>query len=123
MPPTPRAPAATSRPVLPVDQTVQFNLHSPNVIHSFGGITGFLMRMDVIRGRVNHYEVTPDTEGTFAGKCYELCGVSHAQMLFNVEVVSAEEYEAYLGSSSSRATRPTCRSVATSSTSRSASRT
>ena len=82
--------------VLPVDQTVQFNLHSPDVIHSFG-ITGFLMRMDVIPGRVNHYEVTPDTEGTFAGKCYELCGVSHAQMLFNVEVVSAEEYEAYLG--------------------------
>ena len=81
--------------VLPVDETIQFNLHSPDVIHSFG-ITGFLMRMDVIPGRVNHYEVTPDTEGTFAGKCYELCGTSHSRMLFNVEVVSVEEYEHYL---------------------------
>ena len=52
--------------------------------------------MDVVPGRVNHYEVTPDTEGTFAGKCCELCGTYHSRMLFNVEVVSAEEYEAYL---------------------------
>ena len=81
--------------VLPVGETVQFNLNSPDVIHSFG-ITGFLMRMDVIPGRVNHYEVTPDTEGVFAGKCYELCGTSHSRMLFNVEVVSVEEYEQYL---------------------------
>src|SRR5687767_4389302 len=44
--------------VLPVDQTVQFNLHSPDVIHSLG-IPAFLMTMDIIPGRVNHYEVTP----------------------------------------------------------------
>jgi len=81
--------------VLPVDQTVQFNLHSPDVIHSFG-ITGFLIRMDVIPGRVNHYEATPDTEGFYAGRCYELCGTSHSRMIFNVKVVSAEEYEQYL---------------------------
>ncbi len=81
--------------VLPVGETIQFNLNSPDVIHSFG-ITGFLMRMDVIPGRVNHYEVTPDAEGVFAGKCYELCGTGHSRMLFNVEVVSVEEYEQYL---------------------------
>ncbi|MGA8848123.1 MAG: cytochrome c oxidase subunit II, partial [Nocardioides sp.] len=33
---------------------------------------------------------------TYAGKCYELCGVYHSRMLFNVDIVSAEEYEAYL---------------------------
>ena len=81
--------------VLPVGQTVQFNLQSPDVIHSFG-IPAFLMRMDVIPGRINNFEVTPDTEGTYAGKCFELCGTSHSRMLFNVEVVSAEEYEQYL---------------------------
>lgn len=32
--------------VLPVDQTIQFNLHSPDVIHSFG-VDAFLMKMDV----------------------------------------------------------------------------
>ena len=81
--------------VLPVDKTVQFNLHSPDVIHDFG-VPAFLMKLDVIPGRVNKMQVTPTVEGTYAGKCYELCGVSHSRMLFNVEVVSQEDYDAYL---------------------------
>lgn len=81
--------------VIPVDETIQFNLHSPDVIHSFG-VPSFLVKMDVIPGRVNKLQVTPTVEGTYAGKCYELCGVSHSRMLFNVEVVSQSEYEAYL---------------------------
>jgi cytochrome c oxidase subunit 2 len=81
--------------VLPVDQTTRFNLHSPDVIHDFG-VPGFLMKMDVIPGRVNHYQVTPETIGTYRGKCYELCGVYHARMIFNVEVVSQDDYQQYL---------------------------
>jgi cytochrome c oxidase subunit II len=81
--------------VLPVDQTVQFNLHSPDVIHDFG-VPAFLVKMDVIPGRVNKYQVTPTVEGTYKGKCYELCGVSHSRMLFNVEVVSQSKYDEYL---------------------------
>jgi cytochrome c oxidase subunit 2 len=80
---------------LPVGETTRFNLHSPDVIHDFG-IPAFLMRMDVIPGRVNHYEITPTRTGTFAGKCYELCGVYHSRMLFNVEVVSQEEYQQHV---------------------------
>jgi len=80
---------------LPVGETTRFNLHSPDVIHDFG-IPSFLMRMDVIPGRVNHYEIKPTRTGTFKGKCYELCGVYHSRMLFNVKVVSREEYEAHL---------------------------
>ena len=34
--------------------------------------------------------------GTFQGKCAELCGAYHSRMLFNVEVVSEADYEAYL---------------------------
>lgn len=81
--------------VLPVDETTQFNLHSPDVIHNLG-IPAFLTRMDVIPGRVNYYEVTPTTEGTYAGKCFELCGTYHQRMVFNVEVVSRAEYDAHL---------------------------
>ncbi len=80
---------------LPVGQTVQFNLHSPDVIHSFG-IPEFLMKLDVIPGQVNSFQAKPTVEGKFPGKCYELCGTSHARMLFNVEVVSVEEYEKYI---------------------------
>jgi cytochrome c oxidase subunit 2 len=81
--------------VLPVGETTRFNLHSPDVIHDLG-VPGFLMKMDVIPGRVNHYEVTPTREGTYAGKCYELCGVYHSRMLFEVRIVSPEEYQQYL---------------------------
>ena len=83
--------------VLPVDETVQFNLYSPDVIHSFG-VPGFLMKMDVVPGRFNHFEVTPDIIGDYRGKCYELCGVYHSRMLFNVRVVTAQEYDEYLQS-------------------------
>ena len=81
--------------VIPVDQRIQFNLRSPDVIHNFG-VPSFLTRMDVIPGRINKLQVTPTVEGDFLGKCYELCGVYHSRMLFNVEVVSQEEYDAYL---------------------------
>jgi cytochrome c oxidase subunit II len=80
---------------LPVNETTRFNLHSPDVIHNFG-VPGFLMRMDVIPGRVNHYAITPTRTGVYAGKCYELCGVYHQRMLFNVRVVSSADYEAHL---------------------------
>jgi cytochrome c oxidase subunit 2 len=81
--------------VLPVDTRIQFNLHSPDVIHNFG-VPSFLTRMDVIPGRVNKLQVTPTVEGAYRGKCFELCGVYHSRMLFKVEVVSQAEYDAYL---------------------------
>lgn len=83
--------------VLPVGETTRFNLHSPDVIHDLG-VPAFLMKMDVVPGRVNHYEVTPTTIGDYQGKCYELCGVYHSRMLFDVKVVSREDYDAYLQS-------------------------
>ena len=80
---------------LPVDETTRFNLYSPDVIHDFG-VPGFVMKMDVIPGQVNSFQVTPKTEGDYLGKCYELCGVSHSRMLFNVKVVDRAEYDDYL---------------------------
>lgn len=81
--------------VLPVGETTRFNLHSPDVIHDLS-VPAFLMKMDVIPGRVNHYEITPSRTGEFAGKCFELCGTYHSRMLFNVKVVTRAEYDAYL---------------------------
>lgn len=81
--------------VLPVGKTTRFNLHSPDVIHDFG-VPGFLMKMDVVPGRVNHYEITPTRIGEYDGKCYELCGVYHSRMLFHVKVVSQADYEKYV---------------------------
>jgi cytochrome c oxidase subunit 2 len=52
--------------------------------------------MDVVPGRRNHFEVTPKEIGDYRGKCYELCGVYHSRMLFNVKVVSADDFEQHL---------------------------
>jgi cytochrome c oxidase subunit 2 len=80
---------------LPVNEKVLFTLNSPDVIHSFW-VPVFLMKMDVVPGRNNQFEVTPDRVGTFAGKCTELCGTDHSRMLFNVKVVTRAEYDAHI---------------------------
>jgi cytochrome c oxidase subunit II len=81
--------------VLPVNERTQFSLVSPDVVHSFW-VPAFVFKMDILPGRVNRFELTPDTIGTFAGKCTEFCGLDHARMLFNVRVVSREDYEAHM---------------------------
>ncbi|WP_374773624.1 cytochrome c oxidase subunit II [Streptomyces sp. NBC_01310] len=81
--------------VLPKGEKVRFILSSNDVIHSFW-VVPFLFKQDVIPGHTNVFEVTPSQEGTFMGKCAELCGVDHSRMLFNVKVVSPEKYRAYL---------------------------
>ncbi|MGW5252372.1 aa3-type cytochrome oxidase subunit II [Streptomyces sp. NPDC004012] len=80
---------------LPKGKTVRFVLTSRDVIHSFW-VLPFLMKQDVIPGHTNAFQVTPNMEGTFRGKCAELCGVDHSRMLFNVKVVSPDRYEQHL---------------------------
>jgi cytochrome c oxidase subunit II len=80
---------------LPKGEKVRFILTSRDVIHSFW-VVPFLFKQDVIPGHTNVFEVTPNQEGTFLGKCAELCGVDHSRMLFNVKVVSPERYRAHL---------------------------
>jgi cytochrome c oxidase subunit 2 len=80
---------------LPKGETVRFVLTSRDVIHSFWVIP-FLEKMDVIPGHTNVFEVTPTKEGTFRGKCAELCGADHSRMLFNVKIVSPEQYRQHL---------------------------
>ena len=81
--------------VLPEGESVQFRLVSDDVIHSFW-VPAFLFKMDVIPGQPNTFEITPTKQGSFKGKCAELCGQDHARMLFNVDVVSPSEFDTYV---------------------------
>ncbi|MCB5177947.1 aa3-type cytochrome oxidase subunit II [Streptomyces antimicrobicus] len=90
---------------LPKGEKVRFILTSTDVIHSFW-VLPFLMKQDVFPGHnVNVFEVTPSEEGTFRGKCAELCGVDHSRMLFNVKVVSPERYRQHLRGLAARGQR------------------
>jgi cytochrome c oxidase subunit 2 len=80
---------------LPEGESVLFKLQSDDVIHSFW-VPAFLFKMDVIPGQNNKFEITPTKIGTYAGRCAELCGKDHARMLFNVQVVTPDEYQAHV---------------------------
>jgi cytochrome c oxidase subunit 2 len=77
---------------LPAGERVRFELTSSDVNHSFW-IPAFMMKMDNLAGVTNRFEVTPTKEGTYPGRCAELCGRNHSLMLFTVKVVSPSEYQ------------------------------
>jgi len=76
---------------LPVDQKVEITIESRDVIHSFW-IIDFLYKKDMIPSRTNYWYFVPQKEGVYRGKCAELCGEYHSMMLFEVRVVSVDEY-------------------------------
>jgi cytochrome c oxidase subunit II len=80
---------------LPVNKSVKVELTARDVIHSFW-VIDFLYKKDMFPGRSNFMYFTPQVEGTYKGKCAELCGEYHSMMLFNVKVVSQAEYDAHL---------------------------
>src|SRR5690606_20900055 len=81
---------------LPVGESVEITVESRDVIHSFW-IVDFLYKKDMIPAKTNYMYFTPLKEGTYAGKCAELCGEYHSQMLFTVEVVSRAEFDRQMG--------------------------
>jgi cytochrome c oxidase subunit II len=80
---------------LPVNKRVEFVLDARDVIHSFW-IPAFLYKLDMLPGVTNRFQVVPQRQGTFQGKCAELCGEYHSEMLFNVKVVPQAEYDAHM---------------------------
>jgi cytochrome c oxidase subunit 2 len=80
---------------LPVGKSVDLELNSRDVIHSFW-VPAFLQKRDMIPGKTNYIRFTPTKEGTYDGKCAELCGEYHSEMLFRVKVVSEADFEAHM---------------------------
>ncbi len=80
---------------IPTGETVQFNLTSVDVDHSFW-VPDFLFKRDVIPGHPNHFEVFVNGPAgtTYIGHCSELCGLYHSRMLFTVKVVTPQQFQA-----------------------------
>jgi cytochrome c oxidase subunit 2 len=95
----PWAPGSGARPlpqlVIPVNETVQFNLTSRDVVHAFW-IVPFEFKRDVVPGHPNHFQVTPIRTGTFIGRCTELCGLYHSRMLFVVKIVTPVQFRQWI---------------------------
>ncbi|MCV7100487.1 cytochrome c oxidase subunit II [Mycobacterium palustre] len=87
--------------VLPAGKRIEFQLASADVVHTFW-VPEFLFKRDVMphpraNNSVNVFQVDEITKtGAFVGHCAEFCGTYHAMMNFEVRVVPANDFKAYL---------------------------
>jgi cytochrome c oxidase subunit 2 len=82
---------------LPEGESVQFALHSKDVIHAFW-IPAFRLQEDVVPGITVKYRATPDRLGTYPIVCNLLCGVGHSLMRAQVHVVPEAKFKEWLKS-------------------------
>lgn len=86
--------------VVPEGEKVYFNLMAADVKHSFW-IPAVGGKLDNNVENVNKFYLTFDksskdlVDGTFYGKCAELCGPSHALMDFKVKTMPRDEFDAW----------------------------
>jgi cytochrome c oxidase subunit II len=83
--------------VVPVDTTVALDLVSTDVVHTWF-VPELAGKRDAVPGKTNEVVFRADREGIFNGDSATLSGQGYAPMRTAVEVVSPEEYEAFLES-------------------------
>jgi cytochrome c oxidase subunit 2 len=89
--------AADEPIVVPVGKTVRVLVTATDVIHAFA-LPAFGLKVDAIPGRVNETWFRADRTGVFYGQCSELCGVDHAFMPIQINVVTEAEFAAWVAS-------------------------
>ena len=80
---------------VPVGETVELQMHSVDVIHSFY-VPAFLYQRDITPRKDQVIQFLADREGTYRGQCTQFCGLKHQEMEFEVVVESREAYNAWL---------------------------
>jgi len=87
--------------VLPKGKRIEFQIASADVIHGFW-VPEFLFKRDVMpepkaNNSDNVFQISEILEtGAFVGRCTEMCGTYHSMMNFEVRVVEANDFKAYL---------------------------
>jgi cytochrome c oxidase subunit 2 len=94
--------ATDTRLVVPVNTNVHLLVTAGDVIHNWA-MPAFGIKTDAIPGRINETWFNVSETGTYFGQCSELCGMNHAYMPITVEVVTREEYDAWVESEMVRA--------------------
>jgi cytochrome c oxidase subunit 2 len=90
----PRLLAVDNAVVVPVDATVRLQITAADVLHAFA-MPAFGVKMDAVPGRLNETWFRAEREGMYYGQCSELCGTDHAFMPIAVQVVSADQFDAW----------------------------
>jgi cytochrome c oxidase subunit 2 len=91
---------------LPVGEPVEFQLESPDVIHSFW-IPALGGKTDMIPGRRTRLVLEPTETGIFRGACAEYCGTAHARMALYAVVMERDAFDRWLARQAEPAGAPT----------------
>jgi cytochrome c oxidase subunit II len=80
---------------LPIDQAVEFDVQSKDVIHDFW-VPAFRQKIDAVPGITTNYRITTTRAGTYPVVCAELCGLGHSAMRQTAHVVPRQEFDRWL---------------------------
>jgi cytochrome c oxidase subunit 2 len=80
---------------LPFDKPVRLRILSSDVAHSWW-VPALGGKLDAIPGRSNHTSFRATKLGTFPGQCAELCGLLHAAMRAQAEVMPVDAYRSWV---------------------------
>ena len=89
--------AADEPMVVPVGANVRLLVTAADVIHAVA-LPAFGLKTDAVPGRVNETWFRADRPGVYYGQCSELCGVDHAFMPIQINVVSRAEFATWVAS-------------------------
>jgi cytochrome c oxidase subunit 2 len=89
------APLKSLELYVPDNESVYFNIHSLDVIHSFW-IPAFRLQIDAVPGIATHYRATPDRLGSYPVVCNMLCGIGHSLMRSTIHVVPPAQFRAWI---------------------------
>lgn len=89
--------AANAPMIAPVGKVVRVQVTAEDVIHSFS-VPAFGIKIDAVPGRLNETWFKADRTGTFYGQCSQLCGIDHAFMPIEVQVVTQPQFDAWVAS-------------------------
>jgi cytochrome c oxidase subunit 2 len=81
--------------VVPVDTTVELDLVSTDVIHTWD-VPQLAGKRDAVPGKVNHVVFRADEEGAYRGQSATFSGQAYGAMRTEVDVVSPSAYEAFV---------------------------
>jgi cytochrome c oxidase subunit 2 len=80
---------------LPYNRVVRLKIVGSDVNHSWW-VPALGGKLDAIPGKTNTMTFRAAKLGTFRGQCAEFCGIQHAAMIAQVEVLPQNEYDAWV---------------------------
>jgi cytochrome c oxidase subunit 2 len=86
--------------VLPTNRLIEYHLRSNDVIHSFF-VPEFNFKRDVFpyperNNQDSVFQNSIDREGSFVGRCAELCGIYHSAMNFEVRALTPDRFDQFM---------------------------